>query len=45
MPVEEWLLAPEALVDNLGSDGGITPLPLEKLAKYYEQLAELANHQ
>jgi NAD(P)-dependent dehydrogenase (short-subunit alcohol dehydrogenase family) len=42
MPVEEWLLSLERLEKSLGSDGAITMLPLEKLAGYYEHLAELA---
>jgi hypothetical protein len=42
MPVEEWLLALEHLNQSLGGDGAITPPPLEKLAGYYEHLAELA---
>jgi hypothetical protein len=42
MPVEEWLLSLERLEKSLGSDGAITALPLDKLAGYYEHLAELA---
>jgi len=42
MPVEEWLLSLEGLEKSLCSDGAITSLPLEKLAGYYEHLAELA---
>ena len=42
MPVEEWLTSLERLRDNLRGDGAVTPMPLEKLAGYYEHLAELA---
>ena len=42
MPVEEWLSRLEGLKENLGSDGAILSLPLDKLAGYYEHLAELA---
>jgi NAD(P)-dependent dehydrogenase (short-subunit alcohol dehydrogenase family) len=42
MPVEEWLLNLERLDENLRGDGAIISLPLEKLAGYYEHLAELA---
>jgi NAD(P)-dependent dehydrogenase (short-subunit alcohol dehydrogenase family) len=42
MPVEEWLLTLERLKDALGGDGSVTRPPLEKLAHYYEHLAELA---
>ena len=42
MPVEEWLLSLERLQNNLRGEGAITPLLLEKLAGYYEHLAELA---
>jgi NAD(P)-dependent dehydrogenase (short-subunit alcohol dehydrogenase family) len=42
MPVEEWLLNLERLDENLRGDGAITSLPLNKLAGYYEHLAELA---
>lgn len=42
MPVEEWLSSLERLEESLRGDGVITPLPLEKLAGYYEHLAELA---
>ncbi len=42
MPVEEWLLGLERLKENLRGEGRITSLPLEKLAGYYEHLAELA---
>ena len=42
MPVEEWLTSLERLEENLLSDGAITSLPLDKLAGYYEHLAELA---
>jgi len=42
MPVEEWLSALERLEENLHGEGAITPPPLEKLADYYEHLADLA---
>jgi NAD(P)-dependent dehydrogenase (short-subunit alcohol dehydrogenase family) len=42
MPVEEWLSSLERLNGNLRGEGAITSLPLDKLAGYYEHLAELA---
>jgi NAD(P)-dependent dehydrogenase (short-subunit alcohol dehydrogenase family) len=42
MPVEEWLSKLELLEESLRSDGTIMPLSLNKLAGYYEHLAELA---
>jgi len=42
MPVEEWLSGLERLDVTLRGEGEITPLPLDKLAGYYEHLAELA---
>jgi NAD(P)-dependent dehydrogenase (short-subunit alcohol dehydrogenase family) len=42
MPAEEWLSKLEQLRDTLRGDGAITALPLDKLAGYYEHLAELA---
>jgi len=42
MPVEEWLSLLEWLEDALNSGGTITHPPLEKLAGYYEHLADLA---
>ena len=42
MPIEEWLATLERLEENLQGEGAITPPPLEKLAGYYEHLAELA---
>jgi NAD(P)-dependent dehydrogenase (short-subunit alcohol dehydrogenase family) len=42
MPVEEWLLRLESLNKNLRCEGAIPSLPLDKLAGYYEHLAELA---
>lgn len=42
MPVEEWLSTLEQLEENLQGEGAVTPLPFEKLAGYYEHLAELA---
>ena len=42
MPVEEWLSSLEGLRDGLNGDGAITSLPLDRLAGYYEHLAELA---
>ena len=42
MPVEEWLLALERLKDELGCIETFTSPPLEKLADYYEHLADLA---
>jgi NAD(P)-dependent dehydrogenase (short-subunit alcohol dehydrogenase family) len=41
MPVEEWLLSLERLERSLGGNGAITSLPLDKLACYYEHLADL----
>ena len=42
MPVEEWLSNLERLSENLCSDGAVISLPFDKLAGYYEHLAELA---
>ena len=42
MPVEEWLSSLEGLKESLHGDGAIKSLPLDKLAGYYEHLAELA---
>jgi len=42
MPVEEWLLATESLAESLKREGAIISPPLEKLARYYEHLADLA---
>jgi NAD(P)-dependent dehydrogenase (short-subunit alcohol dehydrogenase family) len=42
MPVEEWLMTLERLKEELCKDGVVTRPPLEKLAGYYEHLAELA---
>jgi len=42
MPVEEWLSNLERLKESLRGEGTITHPPLEKLAGYYEHLAELA---
>ena len=42
MPVEEWLLSLERLKESLRDGEAIPLLPLEKLAGYYEHLAELA---
>ncbi len=42
MPVEEWLSSLERLQENLRGSGAIISLPLDKLAGYYEHLAELA---
>ena len=42
MPVEEWLLTLGRLKENLHSPTPVTPPALEKLAGYYEHLAELA---
>lgn len=42
MPVEEWLSGLERMQQTLGGEGAVTPMPLEKLAGYYEHLAELA---
>src|SRR6185369_13625798 len=42
MPVEEWLRTLQDLKDGFCGDRAITPPPLEKLAGYYEHLAELA---
>jgi len=42
MPVEEWLSNLERLHGSLCGDGAITAFPLDKLANYYEHLADLA---
>lgn len=42
MPVEEWLSTLESLQAELSSQGTINHPPLEKLAGYYEHLADLA---
>ncbi len=42
MPVEEWLSSLEQLKESLRGEGAVTPPPLDKLAGYYEHLAELA---
>jgi NAD(P)-dependent dehydrogenase (short-subunit alcohol dehydrogenase family) len=42
MPVEEWLLSLQNLKKNLAGKGTVTPPPLDKLAGYYEHLADLA---
>jgi NAD(P)-dependent dehydrogenase (short-subunit alcohol dehydrogenase family) len=42
MPVEEWLSTLEHLKESLSGDGDVNRPPLEKLADYYEHLAELA---
>ncbi len=42
MPVEEWLTSLERLNADLQGEGVVTRLPLEKLAGYYDHLAELA---
>lgn len=42
MPVEEWLLTLESLKETLRGEGVINRPPLEKLAGYYDHLAELA---
>ena len=42
MPVEEWLSTLERLEEDLHGEDAITPPPLEKLAGYYEHLADLA---
>ena len=42
MPVEEWLSSLERLDESLRGEGAIASLPLDKLAGYYEHLAELA---
>ena len=42
MPVEEWLLSLKRLEEGLHLDEPITHPPLEKLAGYYEHLANLA---
>jgi hypothetical protein len=42
MPVEEWLLTLERLEESLHDEAMISHPPLEKLAGYYEHLAELA---
>jgi len=42
MPVEEWLLTLERLRDSLRGEGTVLHPRLEKLAGYYEHLAELA---
>lgn len=42
MPLEEWLRALADLEENLRNEDPFTPPPLEKLAGYYDHLAELA---
>jgi hypothetical protein len=42
MPVEEWILTLQRLAESLCGEGAIPHPPLEKLAGYYEHLAELA---
>ena len=42
MPVEEWLSTLAGLEMSLQSDGPVSKPPLEKLAGYYDHLAELA---
>ncbi|HVP20727.1 MAG TPA: SDR family NAD(P)-dependent oxidoreductase [Anaerolineaceae bacterium] len=42
MPVEEWLAMLEELKENLSGEGVVSHPPLEKLAAYYNHLAELA---
>jgi NAD(P)-dependent dehydrogenase (short-subunit alcohol dehydrogenase family) len=42
MAVEEWLMTLEHLQESLRGDGVLNRPPLEKLAGYYEHLAELA---
>jgi hypothetical protein len=42
MPVEEWLSTLERLQKNIHGEGAVMQAPLEKLAHYYEHLAELA---
>jgi hypothetical protein len=42
MPVEEWLSKLKQLQEKLQEDGNLLSLPLDKLAGYYEHLAELA---
>jgi hypothetical protein len=42
MPVEEWLEVLTNLAGELQGSGSITRPPLEKLASYYNHLAELA---
>jgi hypothetical protein len=42
MPAEEWLATLEHLEEHLHGVGAITPPPLEKLAGYYQHLADLA---
>ena len=42
MPVEEWLSTLERLQGELNSQGTVNRPPLEKLAGYYQHLADLA---
>ncbi|MGC1377690.1 MAG: SDR family oxidoreductase [Anaerolineales bacterium] len=42
MPVEEWLATLAQLADDLRGEGAIARPPLEKLAGYYDHLAEMA---
>jgi NAD(P)-dependent dehydrogenase (short-subunit alcohol dehydrogenase family) len=42
MPVEEWLMTLERLMEELSGDGTVSCPPLEKLAGYYKHLADLA---
>jgi hypothetical protein len=42
MPVEEWLLALDSLEEGLRRGSAAPCPPLDKLAAYYEHLADLA---
>jgi hypothetical protein len=42
MPIEEWLLTLERLEKSLSGEAAFQEPPLEKLAGYYEHLADLA---
>ena len=42
MPVEEWLLTLKRLKEDLNREGSVSCPPLDKLASYYEHLADLA---
>lgn len=42
MMLEEWLSSLERLKESLYGEGAILSLPFDRLAGYYEHLAELA---
>ncbi len=42
MPVEEWLTALDGLEESLQGQAAFSPPPLDKLAGYYDHMAEMA---